>query len=344
MKLKEPLLYWLKPETCDEVGKAIDSANIRAVHILGLIIAIMESVALVIYFISHLRTLGEPPVIDAILRVLVLIVLSLAAFFVSDRLLLPDGSPRVSHTAIDVILSVCFLLVVLWGMYVSIGHYKNDEQMVTFYTVLLCIVVFFRLRPLNSALIIGLSSMVFYVILEFAVKPGKIQPINYTLFILILVGSSIVRYRVGVNSLNQKLRVEELNGALEDIANHDSLTLAMLDINKFKFFNDTYGHKKGDEILCVVSDILTRELDGDDIFRYGGDEFLVVSRGCTEEEFGVRLERCNGILREYSTDKGRPELSFSYGFVRLNAADLSAVHEAISRADKLLYENKKNAR
>ena len=224
MKLKEPLLYWLKPETCDEVGKAIDSANIRAVHILGLIIAIMESFALVIYFISHLRTLGEPPVIDAILRVLVLIVLSLAAFFVTDRLLLPDGSPRVSHTAIEVILSVCFLLVVLWGMYVSIGHYKNDEQMVTFYTVLLCIVVFFRLRPLNSALIIGLSSMVFYVILEFAVKPGKIQPINYTLFILILVGSSIVRYRVGVNSLNQKLRVEELNGALEDIANHDSLT------------------------------------------------------------------------------------------------------------------------
>ena len=48
-------------------------------------------------------------------------------------------------------------------------------------------------------------------------KPGKIQPINYTLFILILVGSSIVRYRVGVNSLNQKLRVEEFNGALEEL-------------------------------------------------------------------------------------------------------------------------------
>ena len=39
MKLKEPLLYWLKPDTCDEVGRALDSANIRAVHILGLIIA-----------------------------------------------------------------------------------------------------------------------------------------------------------------------------------------------------------------------------------------------------------------------------------------------------------------
>ena len=101
MKLKESLLYWLKPDTCDEVGRAIDSANIRAVHILGLIIAIMESVALVIYFISHLRTLGEPPVIDAILRVLVLIVLSLAAFFVSDRLLLPGGSRSLKRLMID---------------------------------------------------------------------------------------------------------------------------------------------------------------------------------------------------------------------------------------------------
>ena len=119
-------------------------------------------------------------------------------------------------------------------------------------------------------------------------KPGKIQPINYTLFILILVGSSIVRYRVGVNSLNQKLRV------LEDIANHDSLT---------HLYN---RHSLSRMIPSYV---------GADI-----------------------------CLREYSTDKGRPELSFAYGFVRLTAADLSAVHEAISRADKLLYENKKNAR
>ena len=103
-----------------------------------------------------------------------------------------------------------------------------------------------------------------------------------------------MRYRVGVNSLNQKLRVEELNGALEDIANHDSLT---------HLYN---RHSLSRMIPSYV---------GADI-----------------------------CLREYSTDKGRPELSFAYGFVRLTAADLSAVHEAISRADKLLYENKKNAR
>ena len=196
-------------------------------------------------------------------------------------------------------------------------------------------------------------------------KPGKIQPINYTLFILILVGSSIVRYRVGVNSLNQKLRVEELNGALEDIANHDSLThlynrhslsrmipsyvgadicLAMLDINKFKFFNDTYGHKNGDEVLCTVADLLSKFLEGDDVYRYGGDEFLIVSRGSEKSEFEEKLEACNRALGDYSVNKGRPQLGFSYGIVRLTASDANDIHDAISKADLLLYENKKKAR
>ena len=96
-----------------------------------------------------------------------------------------------------------------------------------------------------------------------------IQPINYTLFILILVGSSIVRYRVGVNNIYQKLRIQQLNNALEEIANHDSLTrlknrhalscliptytgreicIAMLDINKFKYFTDTFGHLHPDQV------------------------------------------------------------------------------------------------
>ena len=115
MKLKEPLLYWLRPDVDDEVSRAIDSGNIRAVHFIGLIIAVLETVALTVYFISHLRHLGEPPVIDAILRVLIFILVSFAAFIVSDKLLAPDGSPRISHRALSVILSVYFFLNVLWG-------------------------------------------------------------------------------------------------------------------------------------------------------------------------------------------------------------------------------------
>ena len=122
------------------------------------------------------------------------------------------------------------------------------------------------------------------------------------------------------------------------------ICLAMLDINKFKFFNDTYGHKNGDEVLCTVADLLSKFLEGDDVYRYGGDEFLIVSRGSEKSEFEEKLEACNRALGDYSVNKGRPQLGFSYGIVRLTASDANDIHDAISKADLLLYENKKKAR
>lgn len=364
MKLKEPLLYWLAPETDAEVSKVIDCNNLRSVHVLSMALAAMESVALVIYFIMHLGDLGELPIIDALLRVFIFILGSIAACILSDKMLAPDGSPRTGQTATNVILTLYFLLNVLWGMYVSVGHYKKDEQMVTFYAVLLCIVFFFRLRPVSSALVIGVSSVAFFCYLEIVVKPGKIQPINYTLFILLLLGGSIVSYRVSVNNIRQKLRIQELNGALEEIANHDNLTrlknrhalsqnmpsyigseicIAMLDINKFKFFNDTYGHKKGDEILCLVADILTQALSDADIYRYGGDEFLIIAKDCTQEAFLQKLEECNANLGHYSANKGGLELSFAYGVTAITCSDMNVIQESISEADKRLYEHKKKS-
>ena len=52
-----------------------------------------------------------------------------------------------------------------------------------------------------------------------------------------------------------------------------------LDINRFKFVNDTYGHVKGDNALKVVADRfrqVTKEWSGQQVFRYGGDEFIIV--------------------------------------------------------------------
>ena len=118
----------------------------------------------------------------------------------------------------------------------------------------------------------------------------------------------------------------------------------MLDINKFKYFNDTFGHKKGDEILCLVSDILTKVLAGCDVFRYGGDEFLVVGKEISEADLGEKLAECSSLLGQYSTDKGRPELSFSCEVVGLKASDANYVYDAISKADMLLYENKRKVR
>lgn len=121
------------------------------------------------------------------------------------------------------------------------------------------------------------------------------------------------------------------------------ICIAMLDINKFKFFNDTYGHKKGDEILCLVADILTQALSDADIYRYGGDEFLIIAKDCTQEAFLQKLEECNANLGHYSANKGGLELSFAYGVTAITCSDMNVIQESISEADKRLYEHKKKS-
>ena len=77
------------------------------------------------------------------------------------------------------------------------------------------------------------------------------------------------------------------------------LCLAMLDIDHFKEYNDTYGHQKGDAVLVrVVEEMKTHFSHTDEIFRYGGDEFSVILNGCSAEEasrltdsFRLRLEK-----------------------------------------------------
>ena len=61
-------------------------------------------------------------------------------------------------------------------------------------------------------------------------------------------------------------------------------SIAMCDVDHFKRFNDAYGHDVGDQVLKMVAARLSRVGGGGRAFRYGGEEFLVVFRGCTARE------------------------------------------------------------
>ena len=66
----------------------------------------------------------------------------------------------------------------------------------------------------------------------------------------------------------------------------------MLDIDHVKRYNDTFGHQTGDEILQLVAQQLTALLrDGDTLYRYGGEEFLVILPEQSLESGGLDLTR-----------------------------------------------------
>jgi diguanylate cyclase (GGDEF)-like protein len=76
-----------------------------------------------------------------------------------------------------------------------------------------------------------------------------------------------------------------------------SLGIIMLDVDGFKYFNDTFGHAAGDEILRELGSVLLRQVRSDDIAcRFGGDDFIIVLPEATRETTRQRAE----VICEYT--------------------------------------------
>ncbi len=119
------------------------------------------------------------------------------------------------------------------------------------------------------------------------------------------------------------------------------LAVTMLDIDRFKSINDRYGHEFGDRVLVTVSDTIRREVgDGGICCRWGGEEFLIVSRRADDaEETANRIcERVAG--HGFPCDGGILTVTVSAGVCRTPRARDAGIHDMIDRADQALYHSK----
>ncbi len=113
------------------------------------------------------------------------------------------------------------------------------------------------------------------------------------------------------------------------------LCLAIIDIDHFKAYNDTYGHLAGDAVLKNCAASWDQELRGEDtILRYGGEEFLVVLPECDAPDAAEIVER----LRAATPD----EQTCSAGLARWRPGE--SVDDLVGRADKALYAAKESGR
>lgn len=122
-----------------------------------------------------------------------------------------------------------------------------------------------------------------------------------------------------------------------------SAGVAMIDLDDFKLYNDSFGHDTGDIVLITFVNIIkncTRKTDM--LIRYGGDEFLLIMPGIKEENFKNKLlQILEEVRRADVPGYGGLRLSASIGGVLSNG---SVIEDAIGRADKLMYQakNRKN--
>jgi diguanylate cyclase (GGDEF)-like protein len=126
------------------------------------------------------------------------------------------------------------------------------------------------------------------------------------------------------------------------------LSLVMLDIDKFKHINDTYGHLAGDAVLARVADILKREArESDTVFRYGGEELCIVCTGTMQEEAAHAAERLRYLIActEFHDDRGRLlPISASFGVSQFDPQNASGEKDLKELCDRALYVAKEKGR
>ena len=124
------------------------------------------------------------------------------------------------------------------------------------------------------------------------------------------------------------------------------LTLLLLDIDKFKKFNDKYGHIEGDNVLSKLGQVIKRCLrDPDSAYRYGGEEFTIMLPMTTGEEGIVTAKRIQAELRKENFSPVLDQninMTVSIGMAQYNP--MEDMKTFVRRADKFMYQAKKDGR
>jgi two-component system, cell cycle response regulator len=174
---------------------------------------------------------------------------------------------------------------------------------------------------------------------------------------------------------DQRTELEGLNSELTAIARGDPLTglgnrralqedldllearvtryghrycMAMLDIDHFKSYNDTYGHQAGDQVLqAVAAQIKVQARGGDALYRYGGEEFLCIFPEQSLATGILAAQRMRGGVERLAivhADNPLGVLTLSAGLAMLDPGHTRSASEVLKQADEALYRAKQLGR
>lgn len=208
------------------------------------------------------------------------------------------------------------------------------------------------------------ESRQYYMMAAFIVPPavgGIIQTMHYGIScIWICTVISVILYYI--DSLNRQISTEPLTGLnnrreLNKFLTREAketgngrpgvLAMVMMDVDRFKEVNDTYGHYYGDTVLITVADILKKSCKSTSAFlaRIGGDEFCIIYPADNIEVVeGLIAKIQYNIITWNAAHKDRIPLSLSLGYSIWDPENDTGIDALYCRADQKMYEDKRSKR
>ncbi len=152
---------------------------------------------------------------------------------------------------------------------------------------------------------------------------------NYSLLTRLRELSSMDMLTGIMNRNEMNNRIDELR---EGNISIDKLGVVFADLNGLKRVNDRYGHEEGDRMLMNGTAVLRQVFAGDEIYRAGGDEFMILTRGIEKEELDKRCEEIKRLASDY------PYVSFAVGCCVIRNS--RKIRDALKKADERMYQDK----
>lgn len=183
---------------------------------------------------------------------------------------------------------------------------------------------------------------------------------NTILIVFIIVSVFFIKRLTSENFEEVKVEFEEKNSAVKKATYIDYLTglynrhyfdevvnnvcidcqsrgVIMADANGLKLINDAYGHKYGDEVLVTIANLFKKIFSNSYIFRWGGDEFIILTSNVKKDEIHEKVERFHKELGDITIKN--VQLSAAVGHI-VTEDQSSNIFDLINEAEKRMYDHK----
>ncbi|HNZ65557.1 MAG TPA: GGDEF domain-containing protein [Smithella sp.] len=315
--------------------------NLKALYWNGIII-IAFNIILYVIFRSGLNQRMKDPSLTSFQICLASLVVMYAIFFV--------------YEARGFLLSM-YILIMLFGVFrLDTRQFLNVSAFIlTTYGIDIFLLNFFRQQDVHLKIEIFQWLALSVVLISVSFIGGTISALRHDL------ATSRKKLQASLVKINEMAIHDDLTGfynrrhLMEIIENEYNrsirtgafFSVAMMDLDKFKSVNDTFGHQVGDDVLMTFSNIVRNVLRKTDFCgRYGGEEFLVVLTQTDLKDARIFAERIRFCVDEsLALDLGhgkKSKVTVSIGLAQHLKNE--SIDKTISRADEAMYKAKKNGR